>query len=115
MIARTWRGWTSAADADRYVGYLDETGVREYRATPGNHGVLMLRRLVGDRAEFVLVTLWDSIEAVRAFAGEDESVAVFYPQDDAVLVERETHAEHFEVVAAPGVAGLEEAAGPLDG
>jgi heme-degrading monooxygenase HmoA len=107
MIARTWRGWTSAADADRYVGYLHEAGVREYRETPGNRGVLVLRRVVGDRAEFVLVTLWDSIEAVRAFAGDDESVAVFYPQDDEFLVDRERHAEHFEVVAAPGVAFLE--------
>ena len=101
MIARTWRGWTSAADADRYVDYLNETGVREYRETPGNRGVFVLRRTKDDRAEFLLVSLWDGMDAVRAFAGEDVSSAVFYPEDDAFLVERETHADHFEVVSAP--------------
>ena len=101
MIARTWRGWTSAADADRYVEYLHQTGVKEYRETPGNRGVFMLRRAVDDRAEFVLLTLWDSMDAVRAFSGDDERVAVFYPEDDAFLVERERHADHFEVLVAP--------------
>jgi heme-degrading monooxygenase HmoA len=101
MIARTWRGWTSAADADRYVDYLHATGVREYRQTPGNRGVFMLRRATDDRAEFLLLTLWDSMDAVRAFAGPDERVAVFYPEDDAFLVDRERHADHFEVVIAP--------------
>jgi heme-degrading monooxygenase HmoA len=101
MIARTWRGWTAAADADRYVDYLHATGVREYRGTPGNRGVFVLRRVEGDRAEFLLVTFWESMDAVRAFAGADERVAVFYPEDDALLVERERHADHFEVLLAP--------------
>lgn len=101
MIARTWRGWTSAADADRYVDYLNETGVSEYRGTPGNRGVFVLRRTTGERTEFLLVSLWEGMDAVRAFAGDDASVAVFYPQDDAFLVERESHADHYEVVAGP--------------
>jgi heme-degrading monooxygenase HmoA len=101
MIARTWRGWTSAADADRYVEYLQRTGMREYRETPGNRAVFMLRRTVEDRAEFLLLTLWDSMESVRAFAGPDERIAVFYPEDDAFLVERDRHADHFEVLVAP--------------
>lgn len=105
MIARAWRGWTAAADADRYVEYLLQTGVKEYRETPGNRGVFMLRRIVGDRAEFLLVTLWDTMEAVRAFAGADERVAVFYPEDDAFLVDRERHADHFDVLAALGSFG----------
>jgi heme-degrading monooxygenase HmoA len=105
MIARTWRGWTSTGDADRYVEYLLDTGVREYRQTPGNRGVYMLRRVVGDRAEFLLLTLWDSMDAVRAFAGPDETVAVFYPEDDAFLVERERQADHFDVVVAPDARG----------
>jgi heme-degrading monooxygenase HmoA len=105
MIARTWRGWTSAEDADRYVDYLNETGVREYRGTPGNRGVFVLRRTTDHRAEFLLVSLWDGMDAVRAFAGEDVAVAVFYPEDDAFLVDRETHADHFEVVSAPDPSG----------
>lgn len=102
MIARTWRGWTSATDADRYVEYLRETGVKEYRQTPGNLAVLVLRRITGDRAEFVLVSLWETVDAVRAFAGDDEGVAVFYPQDDEFLVDRERHADHFDAVVAAG-------------
>jgi hypothetical protein len=61
----------------------------------------MLRRIVGDRAEFLLLTLWESMEAVRSFSGPDERVAVFYPEDDAFLVERDRHADHFEVLTAP--------------
>ena len=76
MIARIWRGATAADRADDYVEYLDRTGVSEYRATPGNRGVLVLRRTAGDRTEFTLVSLWDSMEAVRAFVGEDPELAV---------------------------------------
>jgi heme-degrading monooxygenase HmoA len=97
MIARTWRGWTAAGDLEPYVSYLQETGVKEYGETPGNRGVLVLTRTDGDRAEFVIVSLWDSMEAIRAFAGEDENVAVFYPEDDRFLVDRERHANHYEV------------------
>jgi heme-degrading monooxygenase HmoA len=98
MMARTWRGTTRAEDADAYLEYLEKTGFSEYRATPGNRGVLGLRRVTGDRAEFLLVTLWDSEEAIRKFAGEDIERAVFYPEDDRFLVEREEHVNHFEVV-----------------
>jgi heme-degrading monooxygenase HmoA len=98
MMARTWRGATRAEDADAYLEYLEKTGFSEYRATPGNRGVLGLRRVTGDRAEFLLVTLWDSEEAIRKFAGDDIERAVFYPEDDRFLVEREEHVNHFEVV-----------------
>ena len=98
MRARTWRGWTSAADADAYVDYLKETGFREYQETPGNRGVFGLRRIVGDRAEFLLVTLWESDDAIRAFAGDDPDQAVFYPEDDRFLVDRERHVDHYDLV-----------------
>lgn len=98
MIARTWAGAVRAADADAYVEYLHRTGFPEYVGTPGNRGVLALRRLAGDRAEFLLVTLWDSEEAVRAFAGDDIELAVFYPEDDRFLVERGERVNHYEVV-----------------
>ena len=69
-----------------------------YRSTPGNRGVLALRRIAGDRAEFLLVTLWDSEEAIRRFAGDDIEQAVFYPEDDRFLVERDERVRHYEVV-----------------
>jgi len=98
MIARTWRGATRAEDGEAYVRYLNETGFAEYRGTPGNLGVLGLRRMVGDRAEFLLVTLWESEEAIRRFAGDTPGRAVFYPEDDRFLVDRDEHVDHFEVV-----------------
>lgn len=105
MIARTWRGWTAASDAERYHEYLEETGLREYRATPGNRGVLALRSTEGDRTEFLLVSYWDSMEAVRRFAGPDPEVAVFYAEDDRFLVERETRVRHYEVLSGAPTLG----------
>ena len=98
MIARTWRGWTRHEDADAYVAYLEETGMREYRATAGNRGAWILRRDDGDRTEFVTLTFWDSLDAVRGFAGDEVERAVFYPEDDRFLVDRETSVTHFELL-----------------
>jgi heme-degrading monooxygenase HmoA len=103
MIARTWRGATKAEDADAYLEYLEKTGFHEYRATPGNRGVLGFRRVAGDRAEFLLVTLWESEEAIRRFAGEEMDRAVFYPEDDRFLVERGERVDHFDVVFQEGL------------
>lgn len=103
MIVRTWRGATRAVDADPYLEYLHRTGFAGYRETPGNLGVLGLRRIREGRAEFFLITLWDSAEAVRGFAGEHPERAVFYPEDDRFLVERDEYVDHYEVVYAHGV------------
>src|SRR5207247_4340220 len=96
MLARTWRGWTRSEDADEYVDYLLQTGIPEYRRTPGNRGAYILRRAEGGRTEFVTLSFWDSLEAVRAFAGQAVERAVFYPEDDRFLVDRETTVRHFE-------------------
>jgi heme-degrading monooxygenase HmoA len=98
MIARSWKGATRAEDADAYLGYLHATGLAEYRAAPGNRGVLALRRVADGRAEFLLITLWDSEEAIRGFAGDDIERAVFYPEDERYLIERGERVEHHEVV-----------------
>ncbi len=97
MTARIWRGATTAADGDAYAAYLERTGVREYRATPGNRGVLVLRQEADGLARFTVVSLWESPEAIRAFAGEDPERAVFYPEDDRFLVERESTVTHHRV------------------
>jgi len=105
MIARTWAGAVRAADADAYLAYLHATGLADYRATPGNRGVLALRRIGGERAEFLLLTLWESKEAIRRFAGDDIERAVFYPEDERYLIERDERVEHYEVVyRADGIA-----------
>jgi heme-degrading monooxygenase HmoA len=106
MIARIWRGAVSHDDRDRYAEYMRGTGVKEYAETSGNRAVLMLRRDDGDRTEFVMVTLWESWDAIRAFAGDDVERAVFYPDDDAFLVERDLTATHYDVVDMRGDPGV---------
>jgi heme-degrading monooxygenase HmoA len=97
MIARTWRGWTRRDDADAYVEYLERTGMKEYRATPGNRGAWIMRRDDGDRTEFVTLTFWDSLDAVKGFAGEEVERAVFYPEDDRFLVDRDVTVRHWDL------------------
>ncbi|HSJ17796.1 MAG TPA: antibiotic biosynthesis monooxygenase [Solirubrobacterales bacterium] len=97
MIARMWRGAVGAEDGDAYAACMENTGVKGYAETPGNRGVYMLRRPLGDKVEFVMFTLWDSLDAVKAFAGDDHEAAVFYPEDDRFLVERDERSTHFEV------------------
>ncbi len=98
MIARIWVGRTKASDADEYLSYLEETGLREYRATAGNRGVFVLRRIEEERAEFMLVSLWGSMDAVRAFAGPNPERAVYYPEDDRFHLEKTPNVLHYEVL-----------------
>jgi heme-degrading monooxygenase HmoA len=102
MIVRIWRGWTRPHDAEAYAEYIERTGLAAYRATPGNEGAWILRRPDGDRVEFVTLSFWASLDAVRAFAGDPVDRAVFYPEDDRYLVARETSVTHFEALGAPG-------------
>jgi heme-degrading monooxygenase HmoA len=98
MIARIWRGTVHREDADAYADYIANTGMAEYRSTPGNQGAWMLRRDNGDRSEIITFSLWDSSDSIRAFAGDDIEQAVFYPEDDRFLVERDLTVRHYEVV-----------------
>jgi heme-degrading monooxygenase HmoA len=97
VIARIWRGAVKAGDGDAYADYMRATGLPAYRSTPGNRGAWMLRRDARDRSEFVMFTLWDSLDAVKAFAGEDYERAVFYPEDDRYLIERDLVSTHYDV------------------
>ncbi|NHZ70731.1 MAG: hypothetical protein GWP18_03735 [Proteobacteria bacterium] len=97
MIMRTWRGWTRIEDTEAYASYILGTGVAAYKAIPGNQGAWLVSRPDGDRSEFVTVSLWDNRESIVGFAGDDIERAVFYPEDDKYLVERETSVKHFTV------------------
>jgi heme-degrading monooxygenase HmoA len=100
VIARMWRGWVRTADRADYVDYIEGTGMAEYRATAGNQGAWMLARDLGDgRTEIVTLSFWTSRDAVRGFAGDDIERAVFYPEDERFLVDREATVTHFDVVA----------------
>jgi heme-degrading monooxygenase HmoA len=98
MIARMWRGWVRTDRAADYVAYVEETGLAGYRGTPGNRGAEMWVRDLGDgRTEVTTISWWESLEDIRGFAGDDIGTAVFYPEDDAYLIERETTVTHHEV------------------
>jgi heme-degrading monooxygenase HmoA len=99
MIARMWRGAVRREDANAYANYIANTGMAEYRSTPGNLGAWMLRRDDDDRSEIITFSLWDSRDSIKAFAGEDIEQAVFYPEDDRFLIERDATVRHYEVVA----------------
>ena len=85
-------------EAEAYVNYIVNTGMAEYRSTPGNQGAWRLRRDDGDRSEIVTFSLWDSRDSIRAFAGDDIDQAVFYPEDDHFLLERDLTVRHYDVV-----------------
>jgi heme-degrading monooxygenase HmoA len=99
VIARIWKGAVRKHDGDAYADYMKATGVAAYASTPGNRGVWMLRRDGGENTEFLMFTLWDSVDAVKGFAGTESETAVFYPEDDRYLVERDLTATHYVVAA----------------
>jgi hypothetical protein len=98
VIARLWRGWVRTEDRDAYAAYVEETGVSEYRRTAGNRGAhILLRDLPDGRTEIIAISFWTSYDAIRGFAGEDVDTAVYYPDDDRYLVQREDRVTHYEV------------------
>lgn len=98
LIARYWHGAVPAAKGEAYALYLRRTGVQECRATPGNRGVEVLRRTVGGETHFVFISYWDSMDAIRTFAGDDVERAHYYPEDRDYLVELEPTVAHYEVL-----------------
>jgi len=123
MIARIWRGITLKEKADDYLGYLKGTGLKDYAATPGNRGVTVLRRDQGEHCEIMLVSLWESVDAVRAFAGQNIEQSVYYPEDDQYLLQMEPLVRHYDVFdhvahdpdALSGIAAAAAASDAADG
>jgi heme-degrading monooxygenase HmoA len=99
MIARLWHGVTDASKADTYYEYLQRTGIPDYQKTEGNRGVYVLRKVENDEAHFLLITLWESEEAIRKFSGPDMHVARYYPEDEQFLHDLEPNVTHYEVLA----------------
>ena len=99
MIARLWHGITPASKADGYLDTLNKTGLRECRATPGNRGVYVLRRIDAGVAHFLFISLWDSMDAIARFAGAEVDRARYYPEDREFLLEFEPTVTHYEVMA----------------
>jgi antibiotic biosynthesis monooxygenase (ABM) superfamily enzyme len=102
MVARLWRGWTSPENADAYEALLRTQifpGIQQ-RQIAGYQGIDLLRRSVGDEIEFVTIMWFDSLQAVRAFAGADYEVAVVPPAARALLRRFDEHSAHYEASVA---------------
>ena len=100
-ITRMWRGWTSAENADAYERFLLDELFPSMRGIPGFRGADVLRRRDGDEVAFVTLTRFDSLDAVRAFAGDDFEVPVLEPQALALLSRRDEHAVHYDTASLP--------------
>lgn len=97
-VVRMWRGVVRSKDRQAYVEYIERTGMREYRETPGNEEAWMLSRDLGDgRTEIVTLSRWESSEAIVGFAGDDIERAVFYPEDEEYLIERDLTVRHYRI------------------
>ena len=101
MISRIWHGWTTPANADAYEALLKReifTGIQN-RNIAGYRGIQLFRRALEAEVEFVTVMWFDSLEAVRVFAGEDYEAAVVPPAARAVLARFDARSQHYEVRA----------------
>ncbi len=102
MITRVWRGHTRSEDAAAYGAFLESRGFADYRDTPGNRGALLFRSVGEVTAEFILVSFWEDLEAVRRFAGPEPEKAVYYPEDEHFLLGKEPRVTHYELAASMG-------------
>ena len=107
MIARTWTGTVHRADADEYAESSERPASPSTARLPATSAHGCSGTTIGDRTEFITLSLWDSVDAIRAFAGDDIDAAVLYPEDARYLVGEST-VTHYQVVAqvqpAPGQA-----------
>jgi heme-degrading monooxygenase HmoA len=109
MIVRYWRGRSRAESASAYLDHLRTETLPRLRALEGHRGAYVLRREVGAEVEFVVLTLWDSLASVRAFAGDDHEAARVPAQARRVLASFDERALHYDVAIGPDLANLEEA------
>lgn len=99
MIVRTWQGRAAnSANAGTYARHLEESVFPKLGQIPGQRGAYLLRRDLDGQIEFLVLTMWESMDAVRAFAGNNPETAVLEPAARAVLAEYDTTVNHYEVV-----------------
>lgn len=98
MIARMWHGRIPTTKAAAYRAFTNGRAIPDYRSVPGNISVHVLERQEGDVTHFITLTFWDSLESIRAFAGDDLEKAKYYPEDADFLLEYEPRVVHYEVV-----------------
>ena len=98
MVVRMWHGRVPTAKAASYREFLNVRAIPDYRSAPGNISVHILERPDGPITHFVTMTFWESLTAIRGFAGDDVEIAKYYPEDRDFLLEFEPNVVHYEVV-----------------
>jgi len=98
MISRHWRGVAKAAFADAYVDHLQHHTFVALRKMPGFIDASIHQRVVPEGVEFVVITHWDSLDAIREFAGDDIETAVVPPAVQAMMVEYDPTVRHYEAL-----------------
>ena len=105
MIVRMWHGRVPTEKAAAYRAFLNARAIPDYQSVPGNLGVYILERPEGEVTHFITLTFWESLDAIRAFAGDEVEKAKYYPEDKDFLLEFEPHVVHYEVVGSAGSEG----------
>ena len=98
MIVRLWHGRVPTEKAPQYRAFLNVRAIPDYRSVPGNVSVHILERADGAITHFITMTFWQTVDAIRGFAGDDIDTAKYYPEDRDFLLEFEPHVVHYEVV-----------------
>jgi heme-degrading monooxygenase HmoA len=98
MIVRMWHGRVPSSKASAYRKFLNERAIPDYQSVAGNISVHILERADGDVTHFVTMTFWESLDAIRTFAGEEVTKAKYYPEDRGFLLEFEPEVIHYQVV-----------------
>ena len=114
MIARLWRGRVARARAEEYRVYQEEVGPSGYRTVPGIERIYMLGRELGGEYEIAMLTFWESLDAIRAFAGDPVDKARYYERDLDFLIDPPEKVEHFDVLVREIPAAAGRAAGSAD-
>ena len=96
MITRMWRGWSRSDQADRYVRHFRSEVVATLRQVPGFRGARLLRRTIGEETEFLSLTLFDDLNAIRSFAGSDYETAVVAGEARSMLIRFDERVCHYE-------------------
>ena len=97
MIARLWRGQATNAQADAYFRHVTGTVFPSLKDLAGHRGAWLLRRQAEGQTEFLALTLWESLDSIRALAGDDIATAIVEPEARAVLADFDDFARHYEV------------------
>ena len=100
MVVRMWHGRVPTEKAARYREFLNARAIPDYRSVAGNISVHILERPEGPVTHFVTLTFWESMTAIRGFAGDDIDVAKYYPEDREFLLEYEPTVVHYEVAGS---------------